>query len=163
MQYAKLPPRIRLAEGNLYDIMTMKPKNTEELMHYDYKNDNKFRSTKDAMERDIRKRCENKYDLGETRKLNRVTSETFEEMTANGFDLVTGQSFYGEKAKPLYRPTYMQKPPTVWDKVETTKTTKTGLERYFRLNIRINISYDRCDVNEQHLLGFIKKSREGDE
>ena len=122
VQNVKLPPRIRLAEGNLYNIMTMKPKNKEELIHYDYKNDNKFNSTKDAMERDIRKRCENKYDLGETRKLNRVAAKRFEEMTANGFDLVTGQSFYGKKAKPLYRPSYMQKPPTVWDRVEVTKS-----------------------------------------
>ena len=127
VQNAKLPPRIRLAEGNLYNIMTMEPKNKEELMHYDYKNDNKFNSTKDAMERDIRKRCENKYDLGETRKLNRVAAKRFEEMTANGFDLVTGQSFYGKKAKPLYRPSYMQKPPTVWDRVEVTKSANEKL------------------------------------
>ena len=48
-------------------------------------------------------------------------------MTANGFDLVTGQSFYGKKAKPLYRPSYMQKPPTVWDRVEVTKSANEKL------------------------------------
>ena len=115
VQYKKLPPRIRLAE-DLYNIMTMEVKNPEEMEHYEYCNNNRFNSTKDAMERDIRKRMEDKYDLNETRKLNKVAAKRFEELTANGFDLVTGQSFYGKNSKPLYRPSYMQKPP-VWKKL----------------------------------------------
>ena len=121
VQNMKLPPRIRLAEGNLYNIMTMEVKNPEEMEHYEYHSNNRFNSTKDAMERDIRKRMEDKYDLCETRKLNKVAAKRFEEMTANGFDLVTGQSFYGKNSKPLYRPSYMQKPPRVWEKVDMTK------------------------------------------
>jgi hypothetical protein len=122
VQQAKLPPRIRLAEGNLYNIIQPQViKNQEEMMHYDYRNNNKFNSTKDVMERSIRKRMEDKSDLAETRKLNKVASQRFEEMTANGFDLVTGQNFFGKNAKKMYRPSHMQRPPNVMERVARTK------------------------------------------
>ena len=59
--------------------------------------------TKAAVEADISKRQNDRYDLVEQRKMNRVAAKRFDEMTKHGYDLVTGQPYWGRNAKVVPR------------------------------------------------------------
>ena len=75
----------------------------------------------------IRTREKSRSDLLETRKLNRVASQRYDEMVKTGYDLITGQGYSGKGAKLIPRPMQMKKPPSVWQKlnVGTTGTSRT--------------------------------------
>ena len=74
----------------------------------------------------IRTREKSRSDLLETRKLNRVASQRYDEMVKTGYDLITGRVFW-QRSKADLCPMQMKKPPSVWQKlnVGTTGTSRT--------------------------------------
>ena len=127
VQRRRLPPKVRDSEGYLFDIVTMRPKDMEKLRMRDA---NSTRGTSDTnkavVEQKIRERCEARYDVLENRKLNRVAAKRFDEITKNGYDLVTGQSFHGPDSKRIPRPIYMAKPPSIWQKASAGRGIGKG-------------------------------------
>ena len=117
VQRRRLPPKVRDSEGYLYDIVSMRTRDAVGLATLDMRSKggpNKL--TKAAVEADISKRQNDRYDLVEQRKMNRVAATRFDEMTKHGYDLVTGQPYWGHNAKVVPRPVHMSRPPSVWAK-----------------------------------------------
>ena len=121
VQRRRLPPKVRDSEGYLYDIVSMRAKDEVGLRTLDLRagGAGSGKITKAAVEADISKRQNDRYDLVEQRKMNRVAAKRFDEMTKHGYDLVTGQPFWGHNAKVVPRPVHMSRPPSVWAKAST--------------------------------------------
>ena len=128
VQRRRLPPKVRDSEGYLYDIVSMRPKDEEGLRTLDLRTRGMGSSkiTKAAVEADISKRQNDRYDLVEQRKMNRVAAKRFDEMTKHGYDLVTGQPYWGRNAKVVPRPVHMSRPPSVWAKASRRRKDGDG-------------------------------------
>jgi len=127
VQRRRLPPKVRDSEGYLYDIVSMRTKDEEGLEALKMSQsggENKL--SKSVVEEKIRRRQNDRYDLVEQRKMNRVAARRFDEMTKHGYDLVTGQPYKGKGAKVVPRPVHMSRAPSVWKRAELAgdRTTK---------------------------------------
>jgi len=119
VQRQRLPPKIRMADGYLYDIVSMRTKDEAGLNQLKLSQSggaNKL--TKSVVEAKIAKRQNDRYDLVEQRKMNRVAAKRFDEITKKGYDLVTGQPYQGKGAKVVPRPVHMSRAPSVWKRAE---------------------------------------------
>ncbi len=128
VQRQRLPPKVRDSEGYLYNIVSMRAKDEDGLRTLDMRERGagSGKITKAAVEADIAKRQNDRYDLVEQRKMNRVAAKRFDEMTKHGYDLVTGQPFWGRNAKVVPRPVHMSRPPSVWAKASRRRVGGEG-------------------------------------
>jgi hypothetical protein len=110
----RLPPSIKFSEGHSYDIINhVAPDESKLKLSQTIKIRAQNRYKRNKIEAEIQKLGVEKYDLQESRKLNRVGYERFQQQIERGYDpLKTGNAAPLQGAKLI-----VQKPLSSWQKI----------------------------------------------
>lgn len=113
----KMPPRFKQAEGNTYNIVSHKITNPERFGALQEQSLHRYRGREEILKNTLQ-RSQEKQDLEEQRKLNRVSFARYAS-AAEGYDFVFPEAH--STAKPLPK-----HPGSVWDRLQSDQSSGGG-------------------------------------
>lgn len=104
------PFRFQSAEGNTYNIVTQEITNPSKISTLEDKSLHRYRGREELL-KNVTIRSQEKLEIDESRKLNRVSFERYKETLDRGYDFVFADAKLSLKPLP-------QRPGTVWDRLQ---------------------------------------------